>query len=68
MTLELVAQIVTSIGGTIAILVRMRSYVTVDEYRTKTASLHAIINEQGKELAVARANIQRLEERTEKLR
>jgi hypothetical protein len=65
-TPELIAQIITSIGGTVAILVRMRAYVTVDEYRLKVAALHKEINEQGKQLAVQAAELKRLDERTER--
>lgn len=39
-----IVDIVTTLSGTAAILVRMRRYVTVDEYRSKVASLHKQIN------------------------
>lgn len=66
MDAEGLTTIVTSVGGTIAILAKMRSYVTVEEYRLKVASLHEIINEQGKKIAVQEADIKRLDERTAK--
>lgn len=45
--------IASQILGTIVILARMRAYVTVEEYRTKVASLHAEINDLKVRIAVA---------------
>jgi hypothetical protein len=59
MTVDQVIQLVTQVGGVVLILARMRSYVTVDEYRTKTSSLHAEIN-------ALKVQVARLEERAAK--
>lgn len=70
MTPDLVANLImtllTTAGSTITILARMRSYVTVEEYRLKVAALHEIINAQGKQIAVQEANLKRIEERTDR--
>lgn len=36
-----IVDIVTTIAGTVAILAKLRRYVTVDEYRAKISELHA---------------------------
>lgn len=53
------AQLLVSVCGTIVIVMRQRGYVTVDEYRTKTAALHNEANDLKVRVAV-------LEERAKK--
>ncbi len=45
MTADQIIDTITTVGGTLVILARMRNYVTVDEYRTGKAKLHDEINE-----------------------
>lgn len=40
----LVVSVITAICSTIIILAKMKSYVTVEEYRTSKAALHAELN------------------------
>lgn len=54
-----IADIVTTVCGTILILARMQSYVTVKEYREGKAALHLELNELRVKYAV-------LEERAKK--
>ncbi len=59
MSVDQIIDLVTTIGGTIVILARMRSYVSLDEYRTKIAGLHNEIN-------MLKVLLARLEERAAK--
>jgi hypothetical protein len=45
MSADQIIDLATTLGGTVAILVRMRAYVSLDEYRNKVTALHAEINE-----------------------
>lgn len=46
-----VGGIVSTVCSTVVIVARMKGYVTVTEYRTKTAELHGLINAQAVQIA-----------------
>lgn len=52
MTSSEITQLCTQIFGVLIILIRMRSYVTVEEYRAKQTMLHTEINELRVKVAV----------------